>query len=202
MPALLELQNSINKAYSRAVYGKQKRLSAEDKKKTELIVHLEEGSTLFGVDLTEVLNRVVDKAMGKLTGPQIVITILGLAAVVGTTYVKVADINSRAIEKEIDFRILQTEEETKRYEKIVEIAKQNTFVNEQLADTIKAQSTLIAKLDEDDEVYEKDTLLVNGRVSKKLLKEEKVPKLQTRLDGNYIILSVDSGEVQDGYRAK
>ncbi len=86
MPAFLELQKSVEHAYSMVVYGKSKRLSKYEKQRAEIIVHLEKGSTRFTVDLWNTLNSALQEAAKSMTGEQALIAILGVAAISGGTW--------------------------------------------------------------------------------------------------------------------
>jgi hypothetical protein len=48
----------------------------------------------------------------------------------------------------------------------------------------------------------RDKFLIDGGTSKQVLKKETPEKIHGRLDGNFIILSVVSGEVADGFKVK
>ncbi|WP_108819101.1 hypothetical protein [Pseudovibrio sp. Alg231-02] len=199
---LAGLQRTIDRAYARTVYGKDRKLSDAEKEKTELIVYLEHGSSIFNTDLTEVLNTMAGKAVGKMTGPQITATVLGVAAIVATSYATVAYINSEAAEKEVDYKIRVSEEDTKRYEIIANLAKTNAELNEQLADTIAAQAQLMRKLKDTDELYVDNKYLIDGQTYKDIQRGAKKEKSYDRLDGNFMILAVESGGIDYGYRVK
>ncbi|MBO9421699.1 hypothetical protein J7481_19485 [Labrenzia sp. R4_2] len=62
MPAILALQKGIDDAYAISVYGEVKRLSKEERRKTELVVHLEKGSTSYTSKLWDVFNNVLSTA--------------------------------------------------------------------------------------------------------------------------------------------
>ena len=202
MPALLRAQKSVNQAYSRAVYGEVKRLSRQELRQTELIVLLEPGSTKFFADMAEIFNSISEKAMEKMSGTQIVITILGLAATASTAYIYSDYLNNSAKEKEIDFKINLSKQETERLSIITGIAENNNIINDQIGDLIETQNEILKRMDDKDQLYLNNRLISDGITSKKLLKKPRPERMHDRFDGTFVILSVESGQVEDGYRVK
>lgn len=84
MKALVEYQSAINRAYASIAYGKSVRsLTEDDRKEVELVFDVQEGSTDTEADLWETLSKMAEKAVERMTGKQLVITILG-AALIGS----------------------------------------------------------------------------------------------------------------------
>ena len=78
MPAFEELQRAFRRAYARSVYGDERaRLTREDRRRTELVFELADGSTKVVSDLLPVLNVVA----GQLSGPASVATVLAIAVI-------------------------------------------------------------------------------------------------------------------------
>ncbi len=57
------------------------------------------------------------------------------------------------------------------------------------------------RLDGKDIVWQDGEALINGADAKAILNKPSIVPVETRLDGNYMILSVQSGAVEEGYKA-
>ena len=198
MPALLELQRTIRRAYARSVHGSERRLTREELKQTELVVRLEPGSTKFWSELAPLLND----ALKNMTGPETVITVLGLAAVVALAVVWKARINAETQRREIAHRSNVTEEETKRYQALADLAAKYAPIAEHLSDAHTAQAALLKRLEENDRLLVGGEEVVDGKTAKRIVRAERQERIADRLDSVFMILTVDSGSVKDGFRAK
>ena len=203
MPALLELQKSVNRAYARSVYGdERRRLKKGELKDVELIVRLKAGSTTFEADLTEVLNRAVQAAIKNMSGPETLAAIFGIAAIFTAGWVWKAKINAAAREREIDHQTRVSEEETKRLEVITELAGRYATVSEHLADVNASQTDLLKRLDKNDRLVLDGEEIVSGETAARLVRRVPAARVQDRMDADFVILSVESGGIQSGFRAR
>lgn len=198
MPGLMELQRTVDKAYARIIYGAKRRLSEQDKKKTELIVHVERGSTKFVVDLTNTLNH----AISNMTGIETLIAILGVALITGGTFVWKAYINNAAKDRELDFRAKLSVEETERHKATLELAEKIAPVRETLSDMHRTQVQFLKRLDANDDILLDGQPLVDGSIGKSLVEPVYKNPVHDRLDATFIILSVYSGNVSGGFRMR
>ncbi len=57
-------------------------------------------------------------------------------------------------------------------------------------------------MQEQDQMYIQDMPIADGFDAKRLIKRPRSEPMETRLYGEYLILSVDSGAVRDGVRVK
>ena len=202
MPALLELQQAVNRAYGRSVYGTDRRLTQDERKKTELIVRLKPGSTTFQADITEVLNTIITEAARNMTGPDTVTVVLGVAFIFAGASVWKGYINKAAKDREIDHRIQMSKEETERYRIFGGVAERHSSVAEHLADMNAAQRQLLNRLDRNDRLLVGGEEIVDGEIGRRIARRGRTERVEDRLDGNFVILSVDSGQVRDGFRVR
>jgi len=87
MKGLLEYQTAINRAYASIAYGKTaKGLSDDARREAELVFDVSEGSTETKADLVEPLTKLGEKAIERMTGRQLVVTILGAALLAAGVY--------------------------------------------------------------------------------------------------------------------
>lgn len=87
MRALVDYQNSFNKFYAGAVYGKTaKSLTDDDRNSSELVFQVHEGSSDIWAALAQNLNGFAEKMVDRMTGGQLVATVLGLALLASGTF--------------------------------------------------------------------------------------------------------------------
>ena len=82
MPAALELQKEIHRTYALAQFGKPGHFASShgpDRRRSEIVVKVEEGSSSYIMALIDILNWM---SKGKMT-PQPTITLVALATVLG-----------------------------------------------------------------------------------------------------------------------
>ena len=202
MPALLRVQQAIDRAYARSVGRDGRRLAREERRRIELIVRVKPGSTTFVSELAPVLNNALTAAVKNMSGPETVITILGVALIVGGVVVWKAHINSRAELRRIDHRTRMSEEETRRLQAIADLASSHPMVRASLDDMEAAQDTLLRGLEFGDQLLAGDESLVDGETGRRIARKPRPEPVQDRLDGTFVILSVDSGRVRSGFRVR
>lgn len=87
LKALVDYQAAINRAYASIAYGKSaKSLTEDDRKDVELVFEVHEGCTDTAAPLWESLTRLGEKAVERMTGKHLVITVLGAALIGSVTY--------------------------------------------------------------------------------------------------------------------
>ena len=93
MPAAPELQKEIHRTYALAKFGKPdiRKLSRTDRRRSEIVVKVEEGSSSYIMALIDILNWM---SKGKMT-PQPTITLVALATVLGEGWYAKEIINNR-----------------------------------------------------------------------------------------------------------
>ncbi|WP_366657341.1 hypothetical protein [Fodinicurvata sp. EGI_FJ10296] len=202
MPALMNLQKQINRTYSIIQYGEEKPLIRHEKRKTELVVRFENGSTKFTADLTHVLNTIVQQASIKMDGTQTTITILGLAAILGGYFSYKAFLNSKLKEKELDQSISMSQQETERHRQIVELAGNNDTLQQQINNIHEMQSGFLKKLEVHDQIVMGDHPVIDGETAQRIMRKPRAMPIEDRIDGEFVILTVDSGAIEGGYRIK
>lgn len=82
MKALVEYQQSFNKFYAYSVYGRSaKSFTDEDRFVNELVFNVKEGSSDVLAQLSERFSGLAERMVDRMTGRQLVITVLGLALI-------------------------------------------------------------------------------------------------------------------------
>lgn len=200
MPALLDMQRKVDEAYARLVDGEVRRLSKDERRKTELIVRVESGSSIFSSELAPALNTIA-QAIGKMNGTEMLISVLSIAAISGGVLAFKYYLNNRKEEKELDIKVALSSEETRRLE-VVEraIEQSNEIVREQSNAQAKAFDSLLNRLDPADTIVADGQTLIDGETGRRLARATRRETIESRLDGEFIILTVDSGGIRGGFK--
>lgn len=120
--ALVELQHAMNRSYARLVRNAANAnvLTKEERQSIEFKAKVDKGSSLIKVDLGEYAETLTTALVGKMTGTELVIAILGLAITGASLLAYKAFLASRTADKKVDQATEQTvklsQQETKRLE--------------------------------------------------------------------------------------
>lgn len=120
--ALVELQHAMNRSYARLVRHAHSAnvLTREERQAIEFKAKVDEGSSLITVDMGEYAETLTAALVGKMTGTELVITILGVAISGGALLAYKAFLAARSEDKKVDQATKQAVEmsaqETKRFE--------------------------------------------------------------------------------------
>ena len=203
MPALYKYQLLLDRAYARTIGADARGLTLSDRKRIELIVGLEPGSTSFVSDLSSVLNgalellKFVTGLSPREAGLAVLIVALAMAPGVVKTHMR---------EKTERIRLNQqarmSEQETERIRLTTEIMRGPRHLRAPLDDAAKAHSALLGCLDDSDQLYVDGEYILSGRdVSRSTRKRRRVP-VRERLEGEYLVLSLDAPRSRRGFRAE
>ena len=199
MPALIDLQKLIDREFANAKYGdRKKHLTKDDKEKTELVVSFEDGhSTKFFTELAPYFNEIFLRLADKMDGTQAVITILGVAGFITVGFSWKVYLNHMGREKDMDTKIILSNDEVKKYEILKDAVSKNTS-----KEVENFQQSFLKKLSDDDKIIIDGEEVVSGEDAKQIIKAPRLHAIESRLDGTFKILSVDSGLVKGGFRVK
>lgn len=102
MKSLLELQVHLNKVYAEILYGSNnsRLLTEEDRRLIEIVYTVEQGSSELFADLSGFFGELAKAAIDKMDAKHLVISIVGVAAIVGagsglTSYIAHAETTQR-----------------------------------------------------------------------------------------------------------
>ncbi len=202
MPALLAFQSTLRHGYARAVYGVERRLTEEERRQTELIVRFEPGSTTFLSELWPVLNNALAAAAKKMSGTQAVVVILGIAAVAGGAYAWKTHVNYESERRRLEHQTRMSAEETERMGIIANLARDNLGLAAYQAEFAEAQNVMLRRMDASDRIEVHGEPIVDGATGRRIVRPLRPEPVHDRLDGRFIILSVESGRVRDGFRVR
>ena len=190
MPAFLQLQRALQRAYARESYGDERAiLTVEEREQTDLIVRLEPGSTTFGADLLPVLEMLA----GNLSGTKSLIALLGLAAIYkGNDYLKTF----------LDYRASVRQADHQPRDTITQLAELNEDVRQLRDDVDDAHRLLIRGLNDNDELLLDKRTRISGSEARQLTRRRRRRRVRAQLDGRYVVERVQSGPSRDGFRVR
>ncbi len=85
---------------------------------------------------------------------------------------------------------------------MADLIKDNPALTGQRVQAEKRMETLFRRIDDGDESLVQDEPLVDGTTARRLARNPRSEPIQDRLDGEYLILSIDSGGDRDGSRVQ
>lgn len=153
MGPLLEVQKDLHRAYTSICYGSGNlnRLTSEDREKLELVIEVKEGSSEYDADLWKQFGAIAQAAVGKMTGTEIIITVVSLGLIITGGAVAKHWISTRLKEKESDNQIDLSTQETERIRVITE-AMSRPVIAAANENSIVTQSKLLKALKPGDRI--------------------------------------------------
>lgn len=177
---LLEYQQALNRLFADSVYSRGARsLTEEDRANLELTFRVDEGCSDIQATLQESMNRLGEKMIDKMTGGELVITVLGLALVASIYFghqnglnhdeAMAAENNRSALEQ----RLVNSNET---------IAKAMQETNQALIAIVRSTPDA-TKVTAGNAAFDSDQIY-------QLSQRERGPTTPTRIDGNYYVMSI------------
>lgn len=179
MRSLIELQVHLNWAYSQVIYGKDGRsLTDEERESIEIVYKIENGSSNVTADLSGFFTALGEKAVEKLTGKQIVATVVGVAALwtASSSYTTFVDSQQKELEEKNRHEITM--------QLIAKEPKMAQIQNEQIAKLIN----VIKSVPDADQVSIGETTLSKAELFEINKLDRKSSEIK-RIDGKYRIIS-------------
>lgn len=143
MPALLEVQRDLHRAYVSLRYNEPNlsRLRAEERDALEVVVKVDEGSSAFDAELWDQLTVLAQAALTRMNGTETVIAVIGVGLLITSPVMWKAWLSARVKEKEINAEL-----ETNKAELVarVELSAQETARLELMARAAQVQPTVHA----------------------------------------------------------
>jgi len=204
MPAMLEAQKEVHRLYSQVRYGEQnlRRLTAEDRDRLELVVNVEDGSSIFNVDLDGALTEAFRSAVAKMKPVHLVTIMLGCALAWGSTVAWKDWLQNQAEMKEIDARVQMSQLEKEKLQVLNEARHQIPEVKELTDGVDEFRNDSLHKLKPSDTfVIPGSDVVVDGDYAAKITHTPREQSTEIRVDGEFTILAVVSGDT-DGYKLK
>jgi hypothetical protein len=204
MPSLMEAQKEIHRVFVTLRYGENnlRRLRFDDREALELNVKVEKGSSEYITNLSEILNKIFESAVSKMSSRDILIALLSVATMWGSNAAwknwlahkeSVAEIESRVqmsqLEKEKIALLVRSQEEvpeTKAFAEGVDEFRNDSLHAMKPADVFELPNT---------------DFTVDGHTAREITTPPREQAVEDRIDDSFVIQSVSSGEAS-GFRVR
>ncbi len=204
MKVFIEFQKAIYKSYAQARYntGNINKLTKQEKQDLEIVVKVENGSSIFDINAQVILEKMAVNMANSLTGEQVVLITLGLGAMFFTaSSIKLflnnrKEIRSQEVTSEVELRRLEqisalSAQETRRME-ILTKAQQREPIIQHIHNYAEDVQNEMLKSFSGATSVQIDGVEFSGEVAGELVKHKRNESVVERLDGVYRVLSVDS----------
>ncbi|WKT59318.1 hypothetical protein Q2E61_10365 [Microbulbifer thermotolerans] len=204
MPPILDLQKEIHRTYCLVKYGEEstRRLTKEEREKLEIVVKVNKGSSDFQAKLWDIFNEAVQSGVAKMEPAQIVIILVSAGLMLTATAAWKAWLQYKAQEKQIESQVRLSQVEKEKMELVAKASKTVPEVKiiQQGFDEVRNNS--LHRLQPTDRFSIPGTDdEIDGRYASDITHKPREQSQEVRLDGEFVIQSVDSGGVS-GYRIK
>ncbi|HRQ63903.1 MAG TPA: hypothetical protein PKZ76_03415 [Xanthomonadaceae bacterium] len=200
MPALLDVQRDINRAYATIEYREPnlRRLRDEERDRLEVVVQVKKGSSVFNADLWPHFSRIAEAAVGRMSGDQIVVTVLGLALTIMAPVMFKAWLRARQEEKETASRVELSKQETERLKVMKEAITRQPALEASKADA-EATANKLLKASKPGDTMEISGVSVSAEEAREIVQPERERATELEIEGAFAVLGnrTDKG---DGFR--
>lgn len=180
LKGLSDYQAAIYRAYASIVYGRSaKSLTEDDRKEVELVFEVAEGSTETKADLEEALTKLGEKAIEKMTGKQLVVTILG-GALLACGYFT----STHWMDAQVDIATEQSKAAL-----VTSVLAQNEHLAQLQADVAKAAMNVIKGAYDADQISIGDVTLTRDQIQAINQRSRENSAVQ-RIDGKFEVLQL------------
>lgn len=189
MTPLLEVQGEINRAYASIRYGtsNSRRLKHDERDELEVVVKVTEGSSLYDAELWKHFSAMAQAAVGRMNGTEIVVTVLGTAAMVAGTVWANAWLAQRRQEKELDHEQQMSQEDTRRLELLTQaLARQPSLVLVQHG--VQAAQNEFLKVVKPGDTITLGEQAVTAQEAAALVQTERERAREIRFEGEFLVL--------------
>lgn len=194
--AFLQVQQAVNRAYARVVHHATngRVLKSAEKESLRLKAKVEKGSTELTVDFGNAVETIAREVIGKMTGPELIITILGLGTIWAAKSAYAHYLNSRSQDKVVDAQsakeIAMTEQHTKQMEIIAKALTERPVLVHASNDFDDARHEML-KAVADAKSISVQGLTLSKDSAKAIASSHREESKEVQLNDVYVILSVD-----------
>lgn len=211
MPAILELQREVYRVYCELKYGTSntKKLTQDERDQLELVVKVDKGSSWYETALEKVFDTMFREALARMTPEQITTVLITIAVSITGHFAWKRWLESREKLHQLDITVLLSKEEKEKMEIVQRAATQNPMLvgaknsidNLRLEMLSKLKPSDSFSLDGNIHDYEKP-FSISGDIAESVTSTPREQSIEKRIDGVFLIHSVDSGSIRGGYRLK
>lgn len=197
MSPLLDVQKDINRAYANVRYGATnlRKLRDEERDDLEVVVKVREGSSLFDADLWKQLSTIGQAAVGRMSGTEIVITVLGLGLLLTAPVMYKAWLAVRQRERELENQIALSEQEAEKLRIFAAAVAQQPMLSGARSDVEATQNRML-KVARPGDVMAMQTVPISAADAAVLAQPERERAEDTVVSGVFVVLGnrTDRGE--------
>lgn len=180
MKALLEYQGAITRAYASISYGRSaKALTEDDRSDVELVFNIAEGSTDTNTPLWETLTKLGEKAIERMTGTNLVVTVLGGALIASGYFGFTHWVDAQAA----------MQAQGNQSAALVQAIKSNEHLAQLNADVSKSALSLVRAASDADRIEYAGTHLDRAEIEALTVRSREATAPH-RIDGKYEIVSL------------
>lgn len=206
--AIVDLQEALNRSYTLAVNhtSSLRSLSEDDRRHLQVVATVEEGSSIVDIDLGDWAEKLSTALVGKMTGTEIAVTVLGSAVVFTAGWLVKNHIRQRSEEKRLTLenanRLSLSQEETRRLEVVTQAMKQSSVVREAGENSESVRDSLLKSAFDSETFTVQDDVTISGDEARKTYRSKRREPIEVQLNGNYSIKSFTWSEDGDAARVK
>lgn len=199
MEGFVDLQKKINRAYAQMRYNKPTSvgLTVEEKDQLQIIVYVDEGSSIFKIDLQDAMETFLKGAINNMTGKEIVVTILGISLIYGGVTCTKAYFEHEREMKQIETTSFLSDQETQRMEVFAKALGEKNELHLAADDAVETYNKILKGASEADILVIGDTE-ISREVIQDLVKQKRSRSEETQLNGIYRVQKIDNTNV-DGF---
>lgn len=193
--AIVDLQHALNRAYARAVHHANARsLTAEEKRDIGLKAKVEQGSSIIKVDLGDAVEKLGTALVGKMTSTEIIITVLGVATIIGSVAVFKNWMGSRNEAQKVDAQTKRelelSAQETNRLRIVTEAMTRQSLLSHVESDFGDVRREFLRGA-ADAKMVSLQSVSMTGDDARSLAQTPRSASEDVQLNGHYIIEKVD-----------
>lgn len=210
MKGFIELQRGVHRAFAYAKYGTYNvnKLTDEEKQKLELSIEVSDGSSIFGVDLEEILESFgLRDAVSNMSGKEIIFLVLVLGTIyAGSTSYKaylddrretrVLEVTSEEKIKHLETLSFMSTQETERMKIISDLATKYSSIENAQRHAYDSKTEIFKRAGTAKNI-EFDNVSISGEDAQFLTRNAKRKSEDIRMDGSYRLLEVNSSLASD-----
>lgn len=206
MRGFLEFQYSIYRAYAAAKFGipDARRLSEEEKQELEIAITVEEGSSIFEVDIQALLEKLVENIGARMSPTELTVLAISLALIwSGTTILRkfltdrkavaIKKLESSEQERLVNALTDLSRDEKERLRIITSAMNENTRIHVASAIAQDGQADLLKGLSEADEVTIQGQK-ISGEAIRHMARSARRKAVEVDLEGLFLIKRVDTSD--------
>lgn len=191
--AIVDLQEVLNRAYVLAVNNTSnlRSLTDEDRRALQVVATVEDGSSIVEVKLAPWAEKFSTELVSKMTGTEIVVTVLGTTLIATAGWLLKNHLKTRFEEKKLEFeganKLSLSQEETRRLEIVTNAMKVNSVVRESYAYAESARDSMLKSAFDADIFSAQGEVTITGDEARKAYRSKRREPLEVQLNGNYAI---------------